>query len=313
MTALVHSGREEWLLARRSIVTASDVSAILGLSERRSAIDVWLDKMGRGSDEEAEVMMRGRDFEEGIARAYGRQTGRNVYARGEFDIQIHKDIPWLGATLDRLTVKRVDELPGYEEARARGSVSMDVEPESVCGPLQIKMATGSRGAWDDGAPEDYVVQTQIEIHCYGSKWGSLTGLVDLHRPLVVVDMERDDELLASALPHLEEFRWRVENKIPPAPQGERSLPSVKRLYRGNTTGNTIEFNEEQARIVEAWMWSEIESKTMASKHAGLEADLRALLGPDTFASLPDGRYLERRVTAHRDTLRLVEPRNRRRS
>lgn len=302
MTAITHSSRDQWLLARRELVTASDVPAILGMSERRDAIAVYLDKIGRGTDEESEVMARGRDFEEPIARAYARQTGRHVRGLGDFEMRVHPTIPWLAATPDRIVFKRVDELPGYAKARAAGSVSMDVDPNSVCGVLQLKQATGSRERWDEAPPEEYVVQTQIEIHCVGTTWGALAGMVDMHRPLVCVDLGRDDELLADALPHLERFRWHVKERIPPPPQGARSLPSVRRLYHGRSSGETITLDDYALDTVLRWKQAGIDELTNANLATRYEAELRALLGPDTYGELPDGSYIERHVTAHRDTL-----------
>ena len=104
--AIVHSPRDQWLARRRELITASDVAAILGEDQRRGPLAVWCSKTGAIEADENEAMIRGRDFEDAIARTYHRQTGRPVGALPDYEIAIHPALPWLGATLDRRTASK---------------------------------------------------------------------------------------------------------------------------------------------------------------------------------------------------------------
>lgn len=72
--------REQWLEERKKGIGGSEAAAIMGLDKNRSALAVYLDKIGEGvSVEENERMHWGTMLEEQIALEYERRNGRNVY------------------------------------------------------------------------------------------------------------------------------------------------------------------------------------------------------------------------------------------
>lgn len=285
--AIIHSPREQWLARRRELVTASDVAAILGEDERRGPLAVYASKVGDAETEETEAMARGRDFEDAIARAYERQTGRQVRALGEFEIQIHRDLAWLGATLDRVTASDCESESG-----------MVFTDDPV--PLQIKMALGSAAEWRDEPPTAYLCQVNIEAACYGSSWAALAGLVG-PGPLAVSDHQRDDEFLALAIPQLEDFRGHVLRKDPAScgagcPMVADAKPgtsaAVRRLW--NTVGRgTVPLGQDALELVRAWDFAHLRLKVYEAEAEKAENALRALLGDAAFGALPDGRYVRR--------------------
>ncbi len=284
MTAILHSTREQWLATRRDLVTASDVAAILGVDSRRDAMAVYADKLGAGEVTEIEVMTRGREFEEPIARAYARQTGREVRALSEFEIQTHPDVPWLGATLDRVVA-----MPG-EWPLTDGGVLI----REKLAPLQLKLAGGSAAEWAEEAPVHYAIQVQIEMACFGSRWGALAGLVATHMPLVTYDFQREDEFLSEAMPALERFRWHVKTRTPPPPTA-LSLAPLKRLYPGSN-GETLPLDLSALDDVVRWERAKAAAKAADEAVDEIEAKLRARVGEYTFGALPDGSFLTLKTT-----------------
>lgn len=271
MTAILSSPREAWLLARKSMVTASDVAAILGADERRSAYSVWASKVGDLPFEDSIDMARGRRFEAVIGEEYSIQTGRPVYPKADpYEIAIHPDYPFIGATLDMQTAR---------------------DDSGETAPLQIKMAIGSARDWRDEPPTGYLVQCQIEAACARSSWAALCALVG-PGPLKAIDLERDDAFLRLAIPKLEEFHWRVQNRIPPEADGsESTTAALKALYRVDD-GATVELGADGQAVADAWDAHDLLAEAEAEQANAAKNKLKALMGGATFARLADGSYLE---------------------
>lgn len=276
--AIVHDARGQWLLARRELVTASDVAALIGEDPRRGPLAVYASKVGDIETAETVPMRRGRRFEGAIADEYQDQTRRPVACLGEYEITRHPSIPWLGATLDRVTV---------------GSAATPAPSEGKA-PLQIKMAIGSAGEWKDEPPLHYVVQVQVEMGCFGSTWGALAALVG-PGPLAAVDLVRDDDFLLALVPQLERFRWHVANRIPPEADGKPGTSAaIRRLWAGED-GETVALDAEAAKLV--LQWEQAKDRISGAKDTAetLENQLRARLGSASFGALADGSFLTLRL------------------
>lgn len=305
--------REKWLEARRAPlpdggppIHASEVAAILGYDHRRDPVHVYLDKIGEGESEETEVMARGRDFEDAIARAYVRQTGRAVRDLGAYEIQQHPAIPWLRATLDRVTwaSEQIGDLPG----ELRGNMKI-VECAEIMKlgprPLQIKLAGGSAEEWAGPEPPlRYQVQVQVEIACYGSSWGALAALTSMYRPLVTFDLERRDSFIEAALPHLEAFRDCVRRRVPPEPKSAAGLEPIKRLYGPpDDDAETPVLDDEALAHANTWEAAKADRATAEDQAKEAEAYLRWRMAGAEWGKLPDGSFL--RVAARRDGVTIL--------
>lgn len=314
--AIVRSPREAWLAARRELITASDVAAILGEDPRRGPLAVYASKVGEVEAVETVPMRRGRRFEGAIADEYADQTGRPVGALGEYEITRHPDIPWLGATLDRLTAgsPATPDPFGGTVAESRGG--------RVVGhaPLQLKMAVGSAQDWKDEPPLGPVIQVQVEMACYSSSWGALTALVG-PGPLATVDLVRDDAFFKALVPQLERFRWHVEHRIPPEADGKPGTgEAIRRLWAGED-GATVPLDAEAERLVSEWESAKDRIAAADATATALENRLRARVGSASFGALPDGRFLTRTLTKRKGyfvepteyrVLRVMRPRLRKR-
>jgi putative phage-type endonuclease len=91
---------EEWRQARETGIGSSDCAAVLGLSEYRTPLDVYLEKIGEKPDQEENLKMKfGLEAEPIVARMFEQKTGLTV--RNDFKIRIHPVYPFLIANLDR--------------------------------------------------------------------------------------------------------------------------------------------------------------------------------------------------------------------
>lgn len=276
--AIVHTPREQWLLRRRGLLTASDCASVLGLSGFRGPLAVYLDKIGLdpGMDETRRRHLKyGRHVEWAIGEWYSDETGRPAVDLGFDEIQIHPDLPWLGATLDRETA---------------GS-PLQPAPIGGAGPLELKTANLiAAKAWREEPPLAYQVQLQIQMACTGAQWGSLCALI-AGASIAWVDLLRDDAFLGAALPKLEAFWLRVQRRDQPeADDLPGTSEALKRAWpKGD--GETVDLDHAAVELM---------NEREAAQAAIVEADkrkklasnrLRALLGPATFGALPDGSFV----------------------
>lgn len=282
--------RAEWLARRRETcadggprIQASELATIL-FGEQ---LPLYLDKIGLGEDQDSLLLRRGRAWEAVVADEYATQTGRPVLDLGAFEIQQHPTIPWLGATLDRVTGRPRQSQP------SRFAMNIDVHPFNGSedgGPVQIKVALGRRQEWEFGPPLSVLIQVQCEIACAGASWGAIAALTNYFAPLQTFDVERDDEFLELALPRVEEFRDRVRRRIPPEPTSSLALPALKRLY-GATNGRTLTLGPEASKLVLEWEQAKHAEGEAEEARKTSEAKIRAMLGGATFGRMDDGSLL----------------------
>lgn len=101
--------REEWLESRRNGIGGSDASAILGVNPYSSPLKVYMDKIGKGvEEEENEAMRQGTDLEQYVADRFVdfmEKQGTPKKVRKCNRILRHPDYPWMLANIDREVLK----------------------------------------------------------------------------------------------------------------------------------------------------------------------------------------------------------------
>ena len=103
---------EEWLSYRRRGIGGSDAAAILGISPRRTARDLYYDKLSvvkADMDENWVALEMGHLLEDLVARIFAKKTGLRIFQR-KVMFQ-HPLYPWMLADLDYLV-----ELPNGSNA-----------------------------------------------------------------------------------------------------------------------------------------------------------------------------------------------------
>jgi len=197
---------------RRSYIGGADIAAIAGLDPRRSALDVYLRKVGLVDEQfTSEAMDWGIHLEPVVAQAYAEREGVEL-ERGNF---------WRGPR------EYLGGTPDYTvAARRRG--------------LEVKTA-GYRMAheWGDEGTDDVPERYLAQIHWYMeitqfSRW-DLAALIG-GQELRVYQFKRDADF-GGTLRELAERFWRdhVLKKAPPAPDGsEAARVALCKLYPKDT-------------------------------------------------------------------------------
>ena len=173
MSRQPYQGSAAWLAERRNGVGASDIPVILGISEYKTRLELYLEK--RGEIEPARsgaAAQRGHLLEDAVARWYEAETGRKV-ARVHKPVH-HPEYPWAFASLDRRTV---------------------AAPRI---PVEIKTSARRHG---NGLPEGTLAQVTWQCFCAEAAEAdvaTLGGDLAFHLDHVVYDPELGGLLFAEA-------------------------------------------------------------------------------------------------------------------
>lgn len=296
--------RSRWLRARRELITASDVAAILGEDQRRGPLVVWAEKVHGLESDDTPWTRRGRRMEPVIAAEYAEVTERRVFQPEAFEIVRHPDVPWLGATLDR---------------RTAGSVKCPPPPGAAgLAPLELKaVGTAHAREWDDDddeAPVGYEIQLQIQIDCDRASWGSLVALVGLEAAEPTVrDRRRDPAFLQAALPALERFWALVQAKEQPDADGLTATTALVRRLWNREGRPEVVLDHHALDLADRWESAKWRRGLEDDVVAELDNRLRQRMGDAAWGALPDGTFLKLIADrAGRRSLKRWRPRVRRR-
>jgi putative phage-type endonuclease len=230
--------RAEWLAERRSGIGGSDIAAILGLSPWKTAVDVWLDKTGRSTDDtigDAEAVRWGTLLEDVVAREYSERTDRSIQRVSR--VLRHPAHEWAIGNIDRAVVS-----PGSRVRVADdGGTLLGAQ-----GLLEVKTASAYKaGEWgrdgdDDAVPVHYQAQVMWYLGITGQPWCDVAALIGGQR-MIVRRIERDDETIAAMLERADDFWHRhVLTHQPPEPAKAKD---VERLFPTDN-GEAVEADEE---------------------------------------------------------------------
>lgn len=287
---ITFQNRLDWLQARRQILTASDVAAVLGMDSRRSPFSVWAEKVELAGkeppaeldldDPKLEYIRWGAILEEPIAKEVGRRLEREMIDHGRFTLFVNDELPIpLGATPDREISDVIHpgdgaETPAWRDRRGPGAAEIKT----------FGTFADPAGEWNDEGPVKHIVQLQVQLTVTTWRWGLVAGLGGGQR-LKIHEHERDDEFIAWMLGKLEVFWKRVREKDPPPVDGsESTATALSTLFRGG--GVAIEL-PASARL---WheQWYEARQIKAAAESDELEAAnaIKLAMGDAEEALLP---------------------------
>ena len=254
--------REEWLKWRKNGIGGSDVSALLGISKWKSALELWLDKTGQAEDLEAdnEAMEWGRIMEPVIRSHFQMVTGKKVVEVKA--IMQHTEYPFMLADIDGLT----------EDDQGNPAV------------LEIKTASEfKRSEWEEDIPTYY--QTQIQHYL------CVTGLAKAYVAVLIggnsfrlyevdADLEVQNMLIA-----VEADFWNkvVTNTRPEMDGSDAAKELLDKAYEGGIQ-DLIVLPEDARIYIEQYFEASVEEDNAKAKKQEASNRIKELMGDYNKAS-----------------------------
>ena len=209
--------RIEWLAWRKGGIGASDVAALIGMSDFASPMSVWTDKLGlAGPDEDNEVMEYGRRAEPMLTGYFENRTGWTVTGQQE-------RVEWPGNPVHRCTL----------DGRA-------MDDGTVLGVVEYK--TTGYEPWTE-VPDAYACQVQWQMHCdeRDRAWfGVLHG-----RRFRTYEVARDDRAIAMLTEVADEFweRHVLAETPPPADAHRATADALSAAFPDPVEGESVDITD----------------------------------------------------------------------
>jgi putative phage-type endonuclease len=212
---ITEDNRQEWLRLRRSGIGSSDIAAVAGLSKYRSALSVYLDKIGEAEEQEDNEHIEFGNWMEPIIRAefpkrYLKKEGVEILVDAFPYLLQHPEKQWMLFSPDGAMIHQTADWGGIEIKTA--------------GERQCK-------EWmEDNLPDEYYCQLQWGMAVTGWQYFYIVALVG--KRLVWKHVPRNQDVI-DTLTEIGENFWHsnVLRKVPPLPDGsEDAGRALKSLY-----------------------------------------------------------------------------------
>lgn len=247
--------REEWLANRRNGIGGSDASSILGLNPYSSPLRVYLDKIGKGEEQETnEAMRQGTDLEQYVAERFVEATGKKIRKCNK--ILQHPKYPWMLANIDR-----------------------DILGENA--GLECKTTSPySKFKFDEGEinPHYYWQCMHYMAVTGADRW--YVSIVVLGKSHHVFCIERDEEAIAQLIEAEREF-WEehVVPKVPPLPTGsEVDDEALQVLYPQGEQGDAVMALDSMDDMLNLRALKVKERDALQEEIDGIDQQIKAALG-----------------------------------
>lgn len=216
----------EWLRERQKGIGGSDIGAIMGVNQYKTAFNVYLEKTEPiiEVEKQSEAARQGTDFEDYVAMRFTEETGKKV--RRDNRHLIHKDYPFMVANIDRRVVGE----------------NAILECKTVT-PYNLKEWEGEE------VPASYMLQCQHYMAVTGAEKVYLAYLI-FSTKFDYREIKRDEELIDIIIEAEKEFWKMVQDKTPPALDGSSAAEKwVNEKYKKVNEGETINLDSSWRELL----------------------------------------------------------------
>jgi putative phage-type endonuclease len=244
-----------FLTQRKKGIGGSDIAAIIGVSQFKTALDVYLSKTTDQPEQQGEHLYWGHALENPIIDRFIQDTGANVIRQPE--MRRHPDYEWAIANADALITNG----------------------DTIEAILEIKTSSAFKsrewGADDtDEVPIEYIAQVQWYMWIYDVNEAYLAALIggNQYRQYHIT---RDDELIAMLAEKAQAF-WQnhVIPRIPPNPQDGAD---AQKLYPSDN-GDTAEADSDTLTAYAELRELKAQEKELKAQIAAKEDLLKIKIG-----------------------------------
>ncbi len=256
----------ESLALRRTLITATDASAICGVNPWRTAHDVYVDKVCDDGEPRRETfrMRKGNYLEQlGIEWLREEVSPFGVQACGD-TTRVHPILTWLGATPD--------------------AIVLDVDAHYAVG--EIKTAgLGTAADWDDEdgdpiVPDYYAVQVAVQMGVVGVSRAYVVAMLDTEPEPRLYEVAHDEDLWLAIVEQCQRFREdHVLARVAPDVDGsEASRRMLRALFKRERTSDLIAAGPDAEALARAYFEAKRVADEADARKKEAEAKLCALIG-----------------------------------
>ena len=293
-----HHDEAKWLELRQNYVTASDVATVMGLSPWATPLQLYMQKLGlMPGPDESEAMYWGKKLEPLVVAELAERTGRQVVHAADLraDMFTSEKYPWLACTID-----------GQQWVSGVGPFVVEAK---TAGPFAM-------GKWDDGIPENYVIQAQVQMLVMESSMNTVCGLMSGQR-YTFDDLRPDLDMFTKIVEVTKDFHRRVELgrrqlegedvEIDPPQATASDRPALTVLYPVEDPGSVVMWGQDEIAIHDELVEAKEDRNKAKERIEELNTELIALIGNNEKAIMPGmGAYTYKANTNGTRILRYSE-------
>lgn len=249
--------KEQWLQLRRNGIGGSDASVIMGKNPYRSILQLWEDKTGKlpVADSENEYTYWGNVMEPIIRKEFMNRTGLKV--RQKHSMIFHPDYPYLFADVDGIATDERGEKCIFEAKTAS----------------QYKAEQ-----WENGVPEEYVLQVQHYLEVCGMNKAYVAALIGGNK-FIFYTIYRDEELIRELVSKERKFweEYVLMGIEPDADDSEATKDYLNKKY-SDSIADTIELQENMKNILSEYQEIDSRVKELEKQKTGLANQIKSAMG-----------------------------------
>ena len=267
--------REEWLRWRTNGIGGSDASVIFGTNPYRSIFHLWMEKTGQSEPEErgTEYTHFGTILESVVKQEFIRRTGLKVRAKRA--LLQSDEYPFMLADLDGVIYE--DGMMNIFEAKTASEYKRDI--------------------WEEGVPEEYVLQVQHYMSVTGAKRTYIAALVGGNHFVYHV-VERDENLIAEIIQKEKEFWERnVLQGEEPLADGSKATTEYLNVRYGKSGGGTIVLPTEALALCDSYDVLSGQIKALEEEKDAVANQLKNYLKENEVGIIGDRKVTWKQITA----------------
>lgn len=316
------TNRTEWLKARRSGIGGSDVGVIVGVSNWRTPVQLWQDKLGEAeeNEEESKSLYWGKQLEDLVAKEFQLRMGMKVQRVNQM-IRTGEN-GWMIANIDRAivnpaisgNVRVIDEEKVAENDGRRITTDAILECKtahafaaSEWGPTQEYEIKKNQLVSEHEIPPTYEAQVQWYMAITGASVCYLAVLIG-GNDFRVYHIRRNDELIRALIEECHTF-W-TENVLANKAPEPKNLKDVKRLFKVDD-GEMIEASNDIAADIGEFVSLKEKTKALEEQQKALATKIANALGDGLGFNINGIKALTFKTQTRRDVdsvrLRKEEP------
>jgi putative phage-type endonuclease len=239
-----------WHELRLRHIGGSDVAALFGMSKFSSKWQLWMEKAGKLPPEDLSDnnnVQAGKFLEIGIANWAASKWGIPLTKVQEY--HVFDDVVGMGATLDYVTD---DGHPVEIKWSARG-FGWEYEADTIT-----------------HAPDNYLLQCQHQLACYGGEYAWLIALIDNEPRRMKVP--RNEEIIDAIKSACVEFWFSIAKNTPPDPDFTMDADAIT-AFIGQAPITDITLDDSHVHMFTAYLDASAAAKDAEAKKEAAKAEL----------------------------------------